>query len=457
MGRKITTELFMNYFKRKSTVISLVFLNVLLLIHLYAISHVLPNTFLDDQNISGKSYRILIDDLNNFNNSPVNIKIGNRHYRILPKDIGVSINPDISINEVFKPNHTWFPKTAIWFFSSLFHKRIISSDISFSSDFTKFVTTTKFDTSINDNEIVIDNENKKFTIPPQNRRFIINSVDFKRKIASAIGKNNYIIEPKLDNMSSAKELIITNINDRLNNVFQNSLSVNLISNSQKNTVYLTPEEIKSVVELNYDKNYDQPEFQIDRDRLITLVKSRTLAAKGIAQGQTISPMTLQGELLTAVSNRYNGQIDDEIDISLNGGPNSTGDIADKYIEIDISQQKMYLFESKNVRKIYPISTGLYYPTPTGLFKILNKAPNAYSGIYHVWMPFWMAFWYSPEINAYFGIHELPYWVTDNGTKIQRPRERIGNPSTGGCVAMDIGDAKELYNWTEVGFPVVIYQ
>ena len=72
------------------------------------------------------------------------------------------------------------------------------------------------------------------------------------------------------------------------------------------------------------------------------------------------------------------------------------------------------------------------------------------------MPYWMGFEFSKELGAYFGIHELPYFYS--GTKkIQRPREFIGAPNTGGCVALDIGDAKEVYQLANLGTPVVIYQ
>jgi lipoprotein-anchoring transpeptidase ErfK/SrfK len=137
-------------------------------------------------------------------------------------------------------------------------------------------------------------------------------------------------------------------------------------------------------------------------------------------------------------------------------PNTDGKQADKYIEIDLSQQRMYLFRDGEIYTSYPISSGRYFPTPTGVFTILNKAPNAYSDIYHVWMPYWMAFFYHSQLKAYFGIHELPYWLTANGQKIQRPREFIGSPNTGGCIALDVDTARQVYAFGDIGMPVYIY-
>ena len=134
-----------------------------------------------------------------------------------------------------------------------------------------------------------------------------------------------------------------------------------------------------------------------------------------------------------------------------------GEIAERYIEINISQQKMYLFYRGNLVNSYPVSTGLYYPTPVGRFQIMNKALEGYSDIFNVYMPYWMAFYYgwAGGQDAYFGIHELPYWYVGQERK-QRPREFLGSPHTGGCVSLDIGAAKEVYDFSYVGMDVVIF-
>jgi lipoprotein-anchoring transpeptidase ErfK/SrfK len=99
---------------------------------------------------------------------------------------------------------------------------------------------------------------------------------------------------------------------------------------------------------------------------------------------------------------------------------------------------------------------LEYPTPVGEFTILNKAGIGYSDIYDVWMPWWMGFNYSNELHAYFGIHELPYKLSGNNV-IRRPANFIGSPHTGGCVALGVGDAQEVYKFADIGTKVVIYQ
>ncbi|MBM4402005.1 MAG: L,D-transpeptidase [Candidatus Cloacimonetes bacterium] len=138
-------------------------------------------------------------------------------------------------------------------------------------------------------------------------------------------------------------------------------------------------------------------------------------------------------------------------------PGTAGDLAEKYLEVDLSQQKLYRWQGGEVIGTHIVSTGKYGPTPIGIHKIKNKAKLAWSPPAQVWMPFWMAYGYNPSLQAYLGFHELPYWDGPNGTRIRRPFDTLGIPVTGGCIQLNIGDAEEVYNWTEVGTPVLIHE
>jgi lipoprotein-anchoring transpeptidase ErfK/SrfK len=64
------------------------------------------------------------------------------------------------------------------------------------------------------------------------------------------------------------------------------------------------------------------------------------------------------------------------------------------------------------------------------------------------MPFWMAV----AADGKFGIHELPEWP--GGYK--EGANHLGIPVSHGCIRLGVGPAKQVYDWTEVGTPVVIY-
>jgi hypothetical protein len=126
----------------------------------------------------------------------------------------------------------------------------------------------------------------------------------------------------------------------------------------------------------------------------------------------------------------------------------------KFIEVNKSQQRAYLFHKGELYKTLIISTGVTWETPAGEFKVLNKVPMTISYTNNWYMP-----WYLPigTLNGgyYFGFHEVPYHMDYNGMIYSRDPETIGSPATGGCIQVLKGQAKELFDWAEVGIPVYI--
>lgn len=121
----------------------------------------------------------------------------------------------------------------------------------------------------------------------------------------------------------------------------------------------------------------------------------------------------------------------------------------KYIDINLKQQIMSIFENGKIIDAYMISSGKKgMETPSGEYQIRNKAPRPWSKAYGLFMPNWMALVPSGK----FGIHELPEWP--GGYK--EGANHLGTPVSHGCVRLGVGPAKSVYDWTEVGTPVVIY-
>ncbi|MDD5464650.1 MAG: L,D-transpeptidase [Candidatus Moranbacteria bacterium] len=121
----------------------------------------------------------------------------------------------------------------------------------------------------------------------------------------------------------------------------------------------------------------------------------------------------------------------------------------KYIDINLSKQMMVIFENGVALDGYLISSGKRgMETPTGTFKIENKTPRAWSKKYQLFMPNWMAI----VPSGLFGIHELPVWPGG----FQEGASHLGIPVSHGCVRLGPSSAKRVYDWTEIGTPVVIY-
>lgn len=122
----------------------------------------------------------------------------------------------------------------------------------------------------------------------------------------------------------------------------------------------------------------------------------------------------------------------------------------KYIDISLAHQNMVLFENGKFLDAYLVSSGKRgLDTPTGTFKIENKTPRAWSKKYGLYMPNWMAI----EPNGKYGIHELPEWP--GGYK--EGANHLGVAVSHGCVRLGTGAAKRVYDWADLGTPVIIHK
>ncbi|MCL5411220.1 MAG: L,D-transpeptidase [Patescibacteria group bacterium] len=149
------------------------------------------------------------------------------------------------------------------------------------------------------------------------------------------------------------------------------------------------------------------------------------------------------------------QVNRPIILPLKGGPSTDGSLAKKYLEVNKSKQRMYRFEDGKLIKTYIVSTGLTWETPTGTFKIRAKQGLSISYFNNWWMPYYMPV---GKVNGdyNFGFHEIPYQLGPNGQIKSRDPMTMGSPATGGCIQLDFGDAKEIYDWADIGMPVVIH-
>jgi LysM repeat protein len=123
---------------------------------------------------------------------------------------------------------------------------------------------------------------------------------------------------------------------------------------------------------------------------------------------------------------------------------------DKRIIVDLSEQHLDAYEGDRVVFSFVCSSGKApYYTRTGEFHVQSKIPNAYGSSWDIWMPHWLGIYWAGGTEN--GIHALP--ILPNGTTLWAGY--LGHPVSYGCIVLDTEDAKTLYDWAEMGTPVVI--
>lgn len=121
----------------------------------------------------------------------------------------------------------------------------------------------------------------------------------------------------------------------------------------------------------------------------------------------------------------------------------------KYIDINLQNQIMTIFEDGKLLDAFLISSGKRgMDTPKGTHKIYNKTLRTWSSKYGLYMPYWM----SITPSGSHGIHELPEWP--GGYK--EGQDHLGTPVSHGCVRLGVGAAGKVYMWADIGTSVIAY-
>jgi len=115
---------------------------------------------------------------------------------------------------------------------------------------------------------------------------------------------------------------------------------------------------------------------------------------------------------------------------------------EKWIDVDLTNQRVYAYKGKNLINTFITSTGTWqHPTVTGQYKIYvmyRYADMAGPGYYLPNVPYVMYFYKG------YGIHGT-YWHNNFGT-----------PMSHGCVNLRTEDAGWVYNWASIGTVVNIH-
>jgi len=416
-------------------------------------THIFPNTYLNEQPLGLKSKNAVIRWLGVFQKPKMRIKVGERVYTFEYADLGIIFDLNKTFKELTKENELTFPQNLVVFVKSFKQKKTVLPEIVFSQEYYERVEKLQFNFATTDDKVSINPKAKTLVYENYQELLVIDPRSLSREIVVNFGKRA-VLKPLIHRViDGLKSLKIADYNQCLGQIF--AQPVQLYSENGAEAIgKIAVSELRSVLSVSYDAQNEWLSVGVEQTALRRLTESLTF---NLGKDLRVDRIEFEEQLVSLINSRFNGYPVNSVIVSFSEAPNTEGEVAEKYIEIDLSQQKMYLWESGENVAVHRVSSGLYYATPPGHYQILNKANNAYSYIYHVWMPYWMAFSLDPKVNAYLGIHELPYWVDSGGQEIRRPRDFIGSPHTGGCVSLDVGEAELVYNWAEVGTPVWIFE
>lgn len=113
----------------------------------------------------------------------------------------------------------------------------------------------------------------------------------------------------------------------------------------------------------------------------------------------------------------------------------------RWIDIDLSEQRLNAWEGETLVFSAAVSTGRSgEPTPTGVYAVQSKVEKA-----------WMK-------GETYDIPNVPYAMFYSGNYAIHGaywHESFGSPVSSGCINLPIEQAAWLFNWSEVGTPVVV--
>lgn len=151
-----------------------------------------------------------------------------------------------------------------------------------------------------------------------------------------------------------------------------------------------------------------------------------------------------------------GTTDIRVEVEGKDSPGTDGKYAEKYMEADNSQQKLYVWKDEKIEKVIGLSGPVAGWEVYGVFPIVDKGrePVTADGKY---MPYWMAFYYSPKQSSWYGLHGLIWKYEEDGSKWYEPESNIYTRQSAGCIRMVLADAKYLYENFEKGDLLLIHE
>lgn len=402
----------------------------------------------------------------------------NQTKEISYEDLGITFDQEVTLDQIFAVGRTGNTyNQAKEMLGSLFK----SKDI----DLVTNIDQNKFDSKLNDSvgNQIIEAKDAKFKVDDDNLEIIkeengveINYDYMKLEIEDLINSENIYKSLTIKTKEVQPSIVSAEIIPLINDV-ESYINKDIILSWEKNTFNSTQGQILDWLVLSKDEN-DSIKIELSDEAIKSYINEEIAAkvdkkainrqinaetSEVIFEGQD-GQIVNQDKALVQIKNiltsdkqeskivleilvkeREDVKVQPKTEFSSGGTPGMSDG---KYIEVNLSQQKLYMFEGENQLGTYSVSTGKWStPTPTGTRYVDGKTDRAWSNKYGLYMPYWMS------IGGGYGIHELPEWP--GGAK--EGESHLGTPVSHGCIRLGVGAAENVYSWASIGTPVFIHQ
>ena len=126
---------------------------------------------------------------------------------------------------------------------------------------------------------------------------------------------------------------------------------------------------------------------------------------------------------------------------------STATAGEKWIEIDLSEQRLNMKEGDKTVGSFLVSTGKWAPTPQGEWRIWTK------------LRYTRMTGGSKALGTYYNLPNVPYvmyYYQGYGIHGAYWHNNFGHPMSHGCVNMKPEEAGIVFNWADIGTKVVVH-
>lgn len=259
-----------------------------------------------------------------------------------------------------------------------------------------------------------------------------------------IYSDNEALNQEVEQLNKLMSVVITyDFGDRTETVNSSQIKQWLVKGADGN---YTLDQTK-VADYVYQLGYKYDTFGCTHQ--FTTSKGETISVPGGDYGWAIAQESETQGLMEAILSGVS-QVREPV-YSFTAKSRNTNDIGDTYVEISISEQRMWFYCDGALLVDTPIVTGNHsqgWDTPVGVYAVdAMKSPAVLVGEdYESPVTYWMPF------NGNVGIHDADGW---------RTAEEYGGDTyltngSHGCVNTPSDKAKIIYENLEIGDPVIVY-